>query len=487
MVEQFCKSILQLKLNNPKSLANLVMGLSSQTHAHSAVSISESPCYHYQFSSISKAISGISIKKGGTSKRSQQDIEQMFLRVKKDYLSKPNEKFWLLNTDSSPLFRPYSPTLPNRGYVHKPNNQIKKNRPVEVGYEFSCVGLSSRMGLYGMSQPSWNLPLSMRLVPRQGNKNSFTANQVNELLENKELPFCKELTVNALDSGYSSPEYIEATYKQPHLVNIIRLASNRNVWHQLSDQEQSARRLSNADSRGTHAVYGNKHKLSEAKKWSLPCDETIEFGVKNGKDKAHTVKVQLWRNMMLRSKRGHNMKDKSCHLVGIELLKKDGSPSYKKTLWLSVWGEEKDKLNLEEIYWAYRHRFDIEHFFRFGKQKLLLDKLQTPIEENMENWLEVVSLAYFLLWAGQKDAKYDCPKWQTYDRNRKKRVKYDLMPSPSEVQRQLNRIILSFDQKPFLPKLQIKGKGRKEGTTFPKRKRFPVIFKGKKTGKQPET
>jgi hypothetical protein len=69
--------------------------------------------------------------------------------------------------------------------VYKPNNQVKGNKPVEVGYEFSCVGLSGRRPLYGAGESPWNLPLSMRLVPFGENKNSFTARQVNDLMDNE--------------------------------------------------------------------------------------------------------------------------------------------------------------------------------------------------------------------------------------------------------------------------------------------------------------
>lgn len=169
---------------------------------------------------------------------------------------RPFEKFWLLNTDSSPLFRPYSPTLPNRRYTYKPNTAVKGNKPVEIGYEVSTVGLSMRCPLYGFSTASWNPPLSMELVTYGVNKNSFTAQQVNKLLESEELPFRNLLTVNALDSNYSSPEYIADTYKQKNLVNIIRLASNRNVWKQLTRAQVQDRRSKNKDNRGADAVYG---------------------------------------------------------------------------------------------------------------------------------------------------------------------------------------------------------------------------------------
>lgn len=350
-----------------------------------------------------------------------------------------------------------------------------------MGYEFSCVGLSGRRPLYTTSEPAWNLPLSLRLIPFEQNKNSFTAQQVNDLLNNKDLPFQEELTVNVLDSNYSSPEYIADTYGQANLVNIARLKSSRNVWKKLSEEEQQQRREQNEDNRGATAIYGDEYKLSQASEWKLPSDSQDCFGIKLSNGKHCLVEIDIWDDMMIRTKRGKNMKDKPFRLVRIKLVDPvTQQPIFKKELWLGLWGERKGELTGEEIYWAYRNRYDIEHFFRFGKQRLLLDKYQTPDEEHLQNWLEVVSLAYWLLWAGKEQAGYECPKWQKYDKNLKKRREYDLPPSPSQVQRQMESIIWGFEQDPFLPKVQIKGKGRQEGQTLPKRQTYPVLKKQKK-------
>ncbi len=59
MVEKFCRSILQIVGLKTKALANLVMGLASQTFAKSVVEISLSKVYHYQYSSINKAIGSL--------------------------------------------------------------------------------------------------------------------------------------------------------------------------------------------------------------------------------------------------------------------------------------------------------------------------------------------------------------------------------------------------------------------------------------------
>ena len=81
MVEQFCKSILQIEIENKKALANIVMGLSSEANINSVVELSLSPCYHYQYSSISKAISSLyeKNKKGKKGKKSRGEVEKKFV------------------------------------------------------------------------------------------------------------------------------------------------------------------------------------------------------------------------------------------------------------------------------------------------------------------------------------------------------------------------------------------------------------------------
>lgn len=405
--------------------------------------------------------------------------------IKVAHFKNPFDKFWLLNTDVSSLFRPHSPTLPQRRYVYQANTKVKGNRPVEIGYELSTIGLSCRQPQYGMSEPAWNPPLSMRLVPYGVNKNSFTAEQVNDLLDNKDLPFHKNLTVNALDSGYCSPEYIAQTYGQSKLVNIIRMPSNRNVWKQLTVEQVVERRIGNKDNRGANSVYGDLYKLKEVNEWNISADIETSFGIKLANGKRCIVEVRIWEDMMIRSKRGHSMKDKPFRLVRIRLLDaKTGIALFKKAMWLCVFGKERMALSAEEIYWSYRNRYDIEHFFRFGKQKLLLNKYQTPDEDHFQNWMEIVNLAYWLLFVGRKESKHGCRKWQQYDKHYKNRIAYDMDVTPSQVQLHLAEIILGFEQTPFLPKLQINGKGRQLGQNQTKRERFPVWVKKKKRKKR---
>ena len=54
-----------------------------------------------------------------------------------------------------------------------------------------------------------------------------------------------------------------------------------------------------------------------------------------------------------------------------------GEPVFKNDLWLTVWGKRRSEMSLNEIYEDFRDRFDLEFFFRFGKQKLFMDTFKT--------------------------------------------------------------------------------------------------------------
>ena len=81
-------------------------------------------------------------------------------------------------------------------------------------------------------------------------------------------------------------------------------------------------------------------------------------------------------------------------LVRVRLLDAAGQPAFKRDLWLVVLGARRLELTLLEIQQAYAQRFDLEHFFRFSKQRLLLASFQTPDAEREVNWLQLCQLAY---------------------------------------------------------------------------------------------
>lgn len=117
-------------------------------------------------------------------------------------------------------------------------------------------------------------------------------------------------------------------------------------------------------------------------------------------------------------------------------------------------------------------------FFRFNKQKLFLDKFQTPDNQHLDNWFLVIQLAVFLLFLTASDAQHTCPKWQ-------KCVPIEKEPSPlrlrvAQARKSAELLFLTFDKIPFLPVKSKKGKPREKGQTQGKRVRYELVKKKKK-------
>ncbi len=59
-------------------------------------------------------------------------------------------------------------------------------------------------------------------------------------------------------------------------------------------------------------------------------------------------------------------------LVQVIRYDEKGELACKRPLWIIVIGDRRHELSVLDIYQAYKQRYDLEHFFRFGKQRLLL-------------------------------------------------------------------------------------------------------------------
>jgi IS4 transposase len=90
--------------------------------------------------------------------------------------------------------------------------------------------------------------------------------------------------------------------------------------------------------------------------------------------------------------------DYPLRLLRVQIYKESGELLFKRPLWLTAAGKRRMELSLGDIFTSYRHRFDIEHFFRYGKNRLLMDKLQTPDVRHEESWWQLVMIAYAQLY-----------------------------------------------------------------------------------------
>ncbi len=60
-------------------------------------------------------------------------------------------------------------------------------------------------------------------------------------------------------------------------------------------------------------------------------------------------------------------------------------------------------------------RYDVEPYYHFAKNRLLMDKLQTPEVGHFDPWLRMVQITSRLLFtAGAEIGQVSCPVWQKY-------------------------------------------------------------------------
>jgi hypothetical protein len=101
-------------------------------------------------------------------------------------------------------------------------------------------------------------------------------------------------------------------------------------------------------------------------------------------------------------------------LVKITACDQERHPVFAKPIWLIMVGQRREPLSLEQIFQAYHSRSHLEHFFRFGKQQLLLTDSQTPVTAREERWWHLVHIAYAMLWMARHLANHLPRPWEQY-------------------------------------------------------------------------
>jgi hypothetical protein len=185
--------------------------------------------------------------------------------------------------------------------------------------------------------------------------------------------------------------------------------------------------------------------------------------------------------MLMRGKREPKPLPMHCYpftLVRIVLYDEEGKQAFRRPLWLIVIGERRGELSLLDIYHAYGQRYDLEHFFRFGKQKLLLASFQTPEDEREETWWQLVHIAYAQLWLARHVARNSPRPWERNLPSMKTR-----QMSPTMVRRDFDRVIRQIGTPAKPPRRRGNSPGRRRETELPPRPRRKVIVKGKQKAK----
>lgn len=463
-LEQFRQQLYQNFNNRADTLMELVDAICSNPDAHSVVEYSLTPCFRRSYSTIFKAINEMEWDKMATA------------HLLSPYLPRPQERsFWLLGTDVTPQPRQFAHTLPDRSMVYQPNT-VKGNKPVTIGHQYSTTVLLPERE-EGIS-PSWVIPLMTQRVTTDEDKELVGSEQIDALLKDPQLPFGKRLCVDVSDTSYSKPACLHANRCHPDLVTMARARGTRVFYRQFVPDKPDE-----ADSSVGHPTwYGQRFALQEADTWHQP-DEQATLIEKSRRGRTYRVELKAWHNLLMTGK--HKPQRLPMHrypftLVQIIRYDADGQLACKRPMWLIVIGKRRHELSLLDIYEAYGQRYDLEHFFRFGKQKLLLDSFQTPEDVREEAWWQLGHLAYAQLWMARQVANSLPRPWERNLPEMKNRL-----ISPTLVQRDFGRIIRQIGTPAKLPKPRGISPGRRKGTKLPPRLRQKVVVKGKKQTEPP--
>lgn len=179
--------------------------------------------------------------------------------------------------------------------------------------------------------------------------------------------------------------------------------------------------------------------------------------------------------MKMRTKHGNWMKEVEFDVVGIRVFEKETNKRvFKQDVFVAIVGQRRAEMGLEESAEEFYHRFDLEVTNRFMKQNLFLEGYQTPSVEHLDNWNEVAQEAMWLMWASSREVERVCEKWQKYVEPKEEKGG---RPTASQTRKGLEQLILTFEQKAFLPKKCKKGLGRKKGAIQERRKQYEVVRK----------
>ena len=466
-LEQFRQGLYQHFSKRADALMDLVDTLAGNLTARSPVELSLGVQFRREYSSVYDGIENLFVvadpEKAAEERRAQ---EKRLAHLIAGTLPQPKQrKFWLFGVDVTPIPRRFAETLADRKYIHQPNT-LQGNKPVTIGHDASMLA-----ALPEKEQPTdapWVVPLIVRRVTSNEKAGQVGAEQIRLVVTDESLPFHKALCVNVEDSGYSGVPHLGAVADIENLVTVVRLPGNRVVYRQPEP-------IVEGDSAVGHPTwYGKPFKLKDPETWGEP-DEVAQTTFTTRGGRTFTVELQGWHDLLRRGKQGIPMYRYPFTLLRARVLDTDGNPIHKRALWLLVIGQRRSELSLVEIWEAYGRRYDLEHFFRFGKQRLLLTAFQTPEETHEENWWQIVQIAYILLWLSRSLATSLPNPWERYLPQTQNGV-----ASPSATQRGFGRVIRQIGTPAAAPKRRGNSLGRSKGAKIPPRPRLEVVKKAAK-------
>lgn len=471
LARTFQLNIMKLFTNRSYASLQLVEALAHASKPTTVVELSQEAPFQRSYSVINKVLNAFgatslvnkTIKVGEHTKTVRVVDPVAFSKITKPFSTlffsmlpkETNRKFRLYALDATSNPRKHANTLDDRSYVHQAN-QI--GVPVTIGVEASVL---TYLPEQSKEEANWVLPISVERIATDTTACEVAKVQLQLLAALT--PADSFLAVIVADCAYGS--------LTPCSENQVVIARGR------------------TDRRGRRPAINNQ---AEPKKRGRPrmyepgtirFSEDIPPGTEGGSDEESQyedtvndesvdVLFNRWNNVYVE---GHS---EPVDVVKVEIFSKnDSTKTLMPPLLLILSGKRRQEISALDAYHSYRRRFDIEHFFRFSKQKMLFCAYQTPDLDHQVSWWWFCLMAYWLLYHVRHIGHGSTRPWH------KKRD--SAKPAgPGEVKRLFATKIFPALGSPSRPPIKrAKSRGREVGTCLPKRERKKVVKKGKKQEK----
>ena len=316
-LSEFRNAVYQNVRYRPDAILDLIDALTVADYVNSPVAISESPLFRRKFSSVYDVLL-----------EGEFEVEQLceLLVACQPAESETIAGYEVYAIDATPNERMAAETLPDRGAL-----KAQQNEPVRYGHKYSWLVRLVQSGT------SWVAPTDVQRISTKSTDTKLAAEQVEALARRNPRP--KVITA---DSRHRDRHFLGIFAHLENTFALVRLQNNQKL--------SQAPVPKPPNSRGAPCKHGADFQLSATPR---PPDTSEEFFL--GKQK---VRIKAWHKLHFK---------RFASLVGtvvcVEFLKEDGTPRYKRPIWLFWTGPE--MVSLQDLCHMYLWRFAIEHLFRF--------------------------------------------------------------------------------------------------------------------------
>jgi hypothetical protein len=431
-LSEFRNAVYQNVRYRPDAILDLIDALTIAGQVSSPVAISESPLFRRKFSSVYDGLL-----------EGEIEVEQLcdLLVACQPAESETIAGYEVYAVDATSNERMAAETLPGRGAL-----KSGKNEPLRYGHRYSWLVRLVKPGT------SWVAPLDVERIRTESTDTKLAAEQVQALARRN--PRRKVITA---DGRHRDRHFLGIFAHLENTYALVRLQNNQKLSQVPVPKPKG--------SKGAPLKHGADFQLSAI---TRPPDASEEFCL--GKQK---VRVRAWHKLHFK-----RFASGVGTVLCVEFLREDGTPRYKRPIWLFWTGPE--NVALQNLCRMYLWRFAIEHLFRFLKQHMGLNSNRSTDLVSTEKWMWLCALAYWQLLLMRNLVQPNRPAWHPRHKNGQM-----CSLTPAQVQRSALAFLLQSGTPARNTRPAGKGHGRQKGYRPAPRTRYEVVFKTKKSQNQP--